>query len=336
MTSSLAVTVYRSLPNATDFTVFGGQLGWPGFNYATIGGAHHYHQPSDRPENLSDRTLQHMGDHLFAMHAAVDALDSNEIDDLNAGRPADNAVFFDLFGIRVVHFSENFQMILGIIAALLVAFCWYRRPARNRMRNIAWHTLSVCLAVAGGCALGWTANLFLRTTPWSRLRYTPIDYPCGLIVMAMAFIFATMILERMCKKASLGDRDFLCDWTWMLTAVLGTILAFVLPGGAYLLVLPSCVYASVRIMTGKTQAAAWSGWIATVVLVGFLLTLLVQALGPWQQPLYATLAGLLAVLAMTTWGRDKVTTQLPDGVPTSRASSTAATSPSNQTDEDVV
>ncbi|MCO8120227.1 M28 family peptidase [Stieleria sp. TO1_6] len=308
ITSSLAVTVYRSLPNATDFHVFQGKLGWAGFNFATIGSAHHYHQPSDRPENISDRTLQHMGDHLFRMHQAFDAIDAEQAQKIrqqNQQHPA-NAVFFDLFGSVVIHFSETNQLILAICAAALLAGCLirYRRPQWFGM--FAGTMLKNLIAIVGGSLVGWAAHFILATTPWVQLRYTPVDLPAGLLTLAISFLVATWILERQrgSSATATDSGDVGSDWIWCLNGLLGLILAIVLPGGAYLLILPSLAYAAVRLTTGHRIASASCGWTVAVVITGPLLVLLVQSLGPWHQPMYATISGLLAVLAMTTWNRN--------------------------------
>jgi hypothetical protein len=304
MTSSLAVTVYRALPNATDFTVWHGKLGLSGFNYATIGGAHRYHRPADSPENVSDRTLQHMGDHLFSMHAAIDDLDprqTGELIDNTARQTGDSAVFFDLFGTTVVHFGETTQKVLAVVALLLLVSCRIRRGASRGYRKMAFDSGRIILTLFAGLAIGWLANLMLRSTPWGDLRYTPVDQPAGLFTVVATFLIATLLLERFLAKRHADDLERISDWIWLITAGIGVLLAFTLPGGAYLLVLPSLVYGLVRFATQKASPAAWCGWTATVILIGPLLTVLVIALGPWKQPLYAVLAGLLAVQAMTTW-----------------------------------
>jgi len=300
MTSSLAVTVYRSLPNATDFNAWHGTLGFPGFNYATIGGAHRYHRPDDRPENLSDRTLQHMGDHLYRMHGAIDQLDASEVGD-EADGAGQSAVFFDLFGVTVVHFGETLQKGLAVIGVVLLVVGMFRQKTKHRLGSLAFHAVTVGIAIIGGIGIGWCSRMILRTTPWSNLRYTPVDLPAGLITLAATFVIVTLLLERLCYKRLQDNVESVRDWTWLITAILGTLLAFWLPGGGYLLILPSLAYALVRVSTGRTLAAAWCGWIAVVILAGPLLSLLVQALGPWQQPMYAALASLLAVQAMPTW-----------------------------------
>jgi len=62
--NSLAFEIYKRLPNDTDFTPFK-EVGVQGLNFAAIDNAHVYHQEYDRPENLSESTLQHHGIHAL-------------------------------------------------------------------------------------------------------------------------------------------------------------------------------------------------------------------------------------------------------------------------------
>ncbi len=67
---STSVEVYRRLPNDTDFTPFR-EAGVQGLNFSGIDGAWTYHQPTDRPENVSERSIQHMGTRLLAITRAL-------------------------------------------------------------------------------------------------------------------------------------------------------------------------------------------------------------------------------------------------------------------------
>ena len=309
ITSSLAVTVYRMLPNATDFDVWNSTLRWPGFNYATIGGAEHYHQPSDRPENLSDRTLQHMGDHIFAMQKALDVetLPKQDADQRNG-------VFFDICGFAVICYRQRTQQIVGLAALCLIAYCMIRTFVVSRDRSavgplqqvttVIRHAVAVSTAIVLGIAIGFGAEMLLRQTPFAGLAYTPFDQGIGLVTMMVSFLAATAFLEMSCRPL-IGPRgQLLCDWTWLVVAMAGAGLSFGLPGGAYLLVMPAAAFALTRIVTRSPIAASWAGWIVTAFLVGPMLTLLVQALGPWMQPLYGAAASLLAIKAMTVWVAD--------------------------------
>ncbi len=251
ITSSLAVTVYRSLPNATDFNVWQGELGLSGFNYATIGGAHHYHQPSDSPENISDRTIQHMGDHVFHMHRAIDRMDEAEFQSLataSADRNQSNAVFFDVFGFFVVRYDESTQRLLAGVTFFLCGWLVFRSRVAAVSKTLVRLFTRLIAATFVASLVGAAVQSVLWTTPWSGLRYTPVDYPAGVITVVASFIAATAVLKRMSRPAAELENQFACDGFHFLTSAIAVAAAVLLPGGAYLLVLPCFVYAVVRII----------------------------------------------------------------------------------------
>ncbi len=306
ITSSLAVTVYRSLPNATDFNVWRDEFDWQGFNFATIGGAHHYHRPSDSPENLSDRTLQHMADHLTSLHQAIDRLDDSQAARLKSSAEdprAANAVFFDLYGLTVVHYRSGIQLALAGVVLAVIACCWWRSKAASKLRRGGWSLGLAVLAILAGGAIGVASQFAFRFTPWANLRYTPVDLIVGLTTIGAAFLAATLAVEFLFQRASSLRSDSLGDDIWLAAAVLAVAAAVVLPGGGYLLLLAAAAFAVVRVVTQSPGPAAWAGWLTAAILFGPVLVLLVQALGPWQQPLYGLIAGLLAAAAIPTWTR---------------------------------
>ena len=296
ITTSLAVTVYRMLPNATDFDVWNQTLGWPGFNYATIGGAHHYHRPSDVPENLSDRTLQHFGNHIYQMRRTLDA---NELP--IAGQKPGNAVFFDLFGFYVVCYGESFQLAIAVVTMIVV----YIRakvsgdfPSRTVIRKHLGVTVSV---IACSIIVGSIVVLILKTTPWAKLRYTPVDHAAGLITVTLTLIATTFLLEKMLPRLSVANRVAMRDWVWLVISIFGVGTSIWLPGGAYLLVWPAVGYAITRVFVQRAEVATIIGWLILSVIVAPTMTLLVQALGPWLQPIYAAITGLVAIAGHTVW-----------------------------------
>lgn len=68
--SSLAVFLYETMPNDTDFTV-PKAAGIPGLNFAFIGRQFDYHMPSSTPGNLDVGSLQDLGDQALAATRAT-------------------------------------------------------------------------------------------------------------------------------------------------------------------------------------------------------------------------------------------------------------------------
>ncbi|OYP34234.1 M28 family peptidase [Rhodopirellula sp. MGV] len=304
ITTSLAVLVYRTLPNATDFDVYRKNFGWPGFNYATIGGAYHYHTPHDTPENVSDRTLQHMGNHVAFMHHAIDRLSKDELQairDQTTSQPS-NAVFFDVLGLHVFIMSSATQVVLAVIGFLAV---WWR-PLRNGIGNALITVLKILpvglLLIIASVILGFVTIVVLKQTPYHSLRYTPVDLEAGLITIAVTTVAITLLAEVLLKRVFRFSAEFVfADAVWMIVSTLGLVAAFFLPAGAYILVFPVLAYGIVAVIAPRQSLAAWFGWCVMALIVGPVLVLLVQSIGPWKQPIYAVIAGLLCVPMAAVW-----------------------------------
>jgi len=89
--NSLAVTIYRKMPNDTDLSI-SLKAGIPGLNFAFSDGYYDYHTEGDNKENLSKATLQHMGEQALAMtrtlgNMALPLEDTTEV------------VFFDILSL---------------------------------------------------------------------------------------------------------------------------------------------------------------------------------------------------------------------------------------------
>src|SRR5579875_836513 len=112
-TNSLSYTVYKSLPNDTDFTVFK-HAGYQGLNFAFIGGVAHYHTPLDDVANASAASMQSEGqDGLEAARALANS-------DLNFGAPAE-AVYADFFGWKTIWWPARWTVgLAGLAFALLL------------------------------------------------------------------------------------------------------------------------------------------------------------------------------------------------------------------------
>jgi hypothetical protein len=242
-----------------------------------------------------------MANHLTRVHAAIDRL---ETPPGPAGEFARDAVFFDVLGYRVIHYSSMLQEYIAVFIVLAGGTVLYRE-LDWQITILLRHARAVGISLIAAMGVGVLALAVLRSSPWAQLRFTPYDYPAGMLTVAAAFLVSTFLMEHYSRRHVDDLSDLRCDWPWWVASVLGMWLSLQLPGGAYLLVIPSFVYFFVRIASGNAFWASWAGWIVLALLAGPTLTLLVQALGPWKQPVYAILAALLANLAMTAWIRPR-------------------------------
>lgn len=231
--NSLMYEVYRMLPNDTDLTVFKkSQL--PGMNFALINEPSRYHTALDNLKNLDERSLQHHGSYVFALTKYF----GNQ--DLNV-RSSRDAVYFDLFGLVLVHYPAALVLPLSALVALsFVVVAWYglRKRIATRGGIILGFLAFVVSLIAGPgiVALVWWLIRSLRSDyaamPHGDI-YRSEFYSLGFAALSIAIVSALYIL--FCKKLSV--------YNLTLGALLGGVIlllamSFFLPGSSYLLAWP--------------------------------------------------------------------------------------------------
>lgn len=124
---SLFGEVYARLPNDTDFTL-ARAAGLSGFNYAFVGRAFDYHEPTDSPDHLQQGSLQDMGAQVLAAAEAVAFAPR-----LPERKP--DAVYGVLFGDVMLAYAPAWGWAPLAAAAGLIALAI--RRARRR-RALVW------------------------------------------------------------------------------------------------------------------------------------------------------------------------------------------------------
>lgn len=138
--NSLSYEIYKRLPNDTDLTVFK-RAGYPGLNFAFIEGVIHYHTATDTLQNLNRGSLQHQGDYAVEL-----ARWFGNVDQIEPGHG--NAIYFDVLGKVLVHYSSRTGTLLLIAAALLLVWVFFR-GFQQRKLSAARLVVSIGIALAG-------------------------------------------------------------------------------------------------------------------------------------------------------------------------------------------
>lgn len=138
LTGSLFTTIYRYLPNGTDFTEFR-DAGWRGFNFAIIDGAHRYHQSDDTLENLDRRSVQHLGETVLSVASAIAETDDDFSDQ------SEDAIFFDVLGLFVIHIPISWNRVIRFVLFFVSVQIYGRRLLRDRA---GWSVVRVWLSMA--------------------------------------------------------------------------------------------------------------------------------------------------------------------------------------------
>lgn len=232
LTSSVFYTVYKLLPNDTDFTVFKG-AGYQGMNFAFIGRVGLYHTPLDNSANVSVASLQDEGSAGLASIVAL----SNA--DFRRGADAD-AVYFDLFGGKILHWPGHWTLGLAIFGALLLAgeIAWLIHKQRLSLAEFRWGAISwLAIFIATGIA-GLALRLIL-----SIAGATPVVFIAHPLPMEIAFALlggAIMIAWGSLAARATGFWG-LWSGSWCWFGFVSLIVGLALPGVSYIALVPLIV-----------------------------------------------------------------------------------------------
>ncbi|MBU6166557.1 MAG: M20/M25/M40 family metallo-hydrolase [Alphaproteobacteria bacterium] len=185
--SSIAVTIYESLPNNTDFTPVL-ERGIAGLNFAFIGEAHAYHSPLSTPDTLEQGAVQHLGDSVLGITRALLAADA-------LPAPAPNAVFATapLLGL-IVYPPESGWALVGASLLLLGLAAWWRRRDWSLSGTfMAFGQALLTLIIAA--VLMWGLNLLSGSVGaeyYDRLAALPrLELVAGLAALAALLFMAS-------------------------------------------------------------------------------------------------------------------------------------------------
>ncbi|MFC0007226.1 M28 family peptidase [Micromonospora siamensis] len=265
--TSFAVEIYRALPNDTDFTAFLDH-GFVGLNSAYIDGGAIYHTPLDTPAAMDRGSLQMHGDNALGLAREFGRTD------LKALRAGHDATYFPVPG-GLVRYPGWLTLPLALLALLAVAALGWLTVRRGRATG--WGlaagfglALAPILLAPIAAQLLWAGITTIRPGYAELLDpYRPTWYRLAVVALAATILLAWYALaRRRFGPAALAFGGL----AWL--AVLGVLLAVLVPGGAYLATLPAL-------------AGTLAGLVALATRVD----------GPW--PVVAvTLAGAVGVLIL--------------------------------------
>jgi len=187
--NSLAVFVYKTMPNDTDFTV-AKAAGKTGFNYAFIGRQFDYHSPSSTPAALDQGAVRHMGEQALPTARALAF-------SRTLPGPAPDAAYGDLFGLAVLAYPAWAGWIVLAAAGGLIALAL----VQARRTGVA-KTGSITRGLGGGLLILVGAALALhlarRVTGvepgWISYRAILARFPVFEAGMALAGLSAVLLV----------------------------------------------------------------------------------------------------------------------------------------------
>lgn len=216
--------LYKRLPNNTDLSVFK-NAGLAGLNFAFIDGSANYHTPGDNINNIDERSLQHAGLYALALTREFGDLDLDHTDQ-------GDAVYFDLLGLRMVHYSARLVIPLAAFIVLfflgVVAMGVRKEQLVLRGMGVGFLALlssTVCAALTA--RLAW---LLAGSPSSSRSR----DFLLlGFAALTIAVVFG--VYRWFVRRVSLQDLAIGGLLYWLILMLLTTVY---LPGASYLFAWP--------------------------------------------------------------------------------------------------
>jgi hypothetical protein len=145
--NSMSTEVYRRMPRDTDFSPLR-DAGKQGLNYAAIDNAHVYHQTYDRPEALSESTLQHHGIHALAAARYLSQADLSSVN-------ADDVVYFSVPFVGLIVYDGMWAWGISLLVMLLLVGAFFaarRTGARPGRMGIGAGVAIVTAALVFGAA----------------------------------------------------------------------------------------------------------------------------------------------------------------------------------------
>ncbi len=279
--SSLAVFIYKVLPNDTDLTEIRGGP-WMGYNFAFIGRPWLYHSPKATPDALDQGALQDMGAQVLDLTRAL----------LVAGPlpgKAPDVVFFDVFGLFLLVYPAWAGWVMLAVAALGLGLA-VRRGGGWRA-GLAGAGRMLALIVLAGLVL-WAVNQLSlgggRPNYYDRLAAIP-----RLEVMALAGSLAAWLLTLGAWKAKPAG----LAGAALPLFLLGAVMQALAPTAAYVVVLPVMLTA-LALAAGEGAAGRLVALVSGALVTGYMLSLghqVMQGVGP-NLPVAVVLP--LAVTAM--------------------------------------
>ena len=231
--SSLFSSIYKLLPNNSDFTVFK-EAGIPGLNFAFIDGLIYYHTQRDNLANASSRSLQHHGE---TMLASIRRLGNLNLE--HSQKP--DAVFFNLIGSIFIHYSEQWIVPLSIFVTLL--FAGVVRVG-FRQRQLTWKGIAagfgVLLSSTASAAIAVSLVWWLIGNIHSGYQLIPQGDTYNSTLYIIAFVALTITLTALWynyarKRTNIQNLSIGALLWWWIAMVLTSVF---LSGASYLFTWP--------------------------------------------------------------------------------------------------
>lgn len=312
--NSTMETIFGLLQNDTDFTRFSA-AGIQGVDGAIVGGGAFYHSPLDAPENLSQASLQQMGQTTLALTRELMDADLAALDD------GTDVIVATVPGglIRYPAVLEMPIALAGLAAAVAALVLLRRRQTITLPRAMLGGVGGLAaVGVAAGGAYGmWAIALAIDPGQASVSvgdPYLPWPYHAAIVVLTLGMIAGLFLLVR----RGLGAASLASGALVGITAV-GVLLGLALPGAASIVVFPALFAAVGYLVATMLPARLANVRVLVLGLGGVMAALLLPPFAELGMELGLSMGGPVAAvfLAITLLFVLPLLAELP-GAPTRR------------------
>jgi hypothetical protein len=207
--------------------------------------------------NLDRSSLQHHGDNVFALASALSDLD------LGTLKSSSDASYFDIFGRTLVAWPSSLNVPMAAFALLALAGLAIRHRGSLGIFRVLWALLAIIAIPVGLYCAGWLLSIPLGQWPGVH----PLDHPApeaGRFAIIMAGAFVATMMALVMRRAG-PETSFIVIWLFL--AMVALVMAVLIPGASFLLVLPVLVAAATgwasslfsRAHDGRLHVAALAG-----------------------------------------------------------------------------
>lgn len=236
--NSLMNDLFGFMPNFTDLSPFL-ENNYNGLNFSTLGHLKYYHSDEDNLTNLDEETLNH---YLIQIVPIVEAFVSNEaISSKDYFDEESRYTYFNLLPDVIITYSGTTQIVIFLFSlfTVLVAIILLSKKEHIKMKRVmryfAWLILGLITAIIIGTLYIFVISVITGIT------YNPIfmfnlkyDYLIALFGMILWMAFIVLSYWRVHKFTY----ETLIAGV-MLNALLSVIMMVLLPGWAYIFIIPN-------------------------------------------------------------------------------------------------
>ncbi|MDT0294528.1 M28 family peptidase [Mesonia ostreae] len=233
--TSLMYSVYKKLPNDTDATVFREVNNTPSFFFAFIDDHFDYHTARDTPQNLDTASLVHQATYLQALLPYFSQLDLNT---LHAER---DEVYFNFFGLDLVHYPFAWIIPMLILAWLLFLgfFLYGTRKKLFILSEVTKGFLPLLKSLFFGILTTY-ALTYLLPKMYDSVLENQNDFPFNghlyiAVGVALTLAFLLYFYRKYTFKTPEANKGVMVSFL-LLWLIILTLIAFVLKGAAYFMI----------------------------------------------------------------------------------------------------